>query len=138
VVEEEAKIYDYISSLIIVPGYGMAVAHAQHIIRELSELCEKNGVNVRFAIHPVAGRMPGHMIVLLAEANISYDKLIEMDQINDELPNTDLVFVLGATDGVNPADKTKPKRLIFCVPMLNVSHAQTDMDNKTSMRRHTI
>src|SRR5690606_2055234 len=83
-VEEAAMIFDSVSSLIIVPGYGMAVAQAQHAIRELSELCQKRNINVRFAIHPVAGRMPGHMNVLLAEANISYDKLIEMDEINDD------------------------------------------------------
>ncbi|NGM66712.1 NAD(P)(+) transhydrogenase (Re/Si-specific) subunit beta [Sphingobacterium sp. SGR-19] len=132
-VEEAAQIFDSVSSLIIVPGYGMAVAHAQHIIRELSELCEKNGVNVRFAIHPVAGRMPGHMNVLLAEANISYDKLIEMDEINDDFANTDLVFVVGANDVVNPAAKTNPNSPIFGMPVLNVEKAQTVIVSKRSM-----
>src|SRR5690606_14700790 len=132
-VEEAAQIFDSVSSLIIVPGYGMAVAQAQHTIRELSELCEKNGVNVRFAIHPVAGRMPGHMNVLLAEANISYDKLIEMDEINDDFANTDLVFVVGANDVVNPAAKTNPNSPIFGMPVLNVEKAQTVIVSKRSM-----
>ncbi|WP_245977390.1 NAD(P)(+) transhydrogenase (Re/Si-specific) subunit beta [Albibacterium indicum] len=132
-VEEAAQIFDSVSSLIIVPGYGMAVAQAQHTIRELSELCEKNGVNVRFAIHPVAGRMPGHMNVLLAEANISYDKLIEMDEINDDFGNTDLVFVVGANDVVNPAAKTNPNSPIFGMPVLNVEKAQTVIVSKRSM-----
>lgn len=132
-VEEAAQIFDSVSSLIIVPGYGMAVAHAQHIIRELSELCEKKGINVRFAIHPVAGRMPGHMNVLLAEANISYDKLIEMDEINDDFANTDLVFVVGANDVVNPAAKTNPSSPIFGMPVLNVENAQTVIVSKRSM-----
>lgn len=132
-VEEAAQIFDSVSSLIIVPGYGMAVAHAQHTIRELSELCEKKGINVRFAIHPVAGRMPGHMNVLLAEANISYDKLIEMDEINDDFANTDLVFVVGANDVVNPAAKTNPSSPIFGMPVLNVEKAQTVIVSKRSM-----
>jgi len=132
-VEEAAQIFDSVSSLIIVPGYGMAVAQAQHAIRELSELCEKRNINVRFAIHPVAGRMPGHMNVLLAEANISYDKLIEMDEINDDFANTDLVFVVGANDVVNPAAKTNPKSPIFGMPVLNVEKAQTVIVTKRSM-----
>lgn len=131
--EEAAQIFDSVSSLIIVPGYGMAVAQAQHTIRELSELCEKKGVNVRFAIHPVAGRMPGHMNVLLAEANISYDKLIEMDEINDDFANTDLVFVVGANDVVNPAAKTNPNSPIFGMPVLNVEKARTVIVSKRSM-----
>lgn len=132
-VEEAAQIFDSVSSLIIVPGYGMAVAQAQHAIRELSELCEKRNINVRFAIHPVAGRMPGHMNVLLAEANISYDKLIEMDEINDDFANTDLVFVVGANDVVNPAAKTNPDSPIFGMPVLNVEKAQTVIVTKRSM-----
>lgn len=132
-VEEAAQIFDSVSSLIIVPGYGMAVAQAQHTIKELSELCEKNGVNVRFAIHPVAGRMPGHMNVLLAEANISYDKLIEMDEINDDFANTDLVFIVGANDVVNPAAKTNPNSPIFGMPVLNVEKARTVIVSKRSM-----
>lgn len=132
-VEEAAQIFDSVSSLIIVPGYGMAVAQAQHAIRELSELCEKRNINVRFAIHPVAGRMPGHMNVLLAEANISYDKLIEMEEINDDFANTDLVFVVGANDVVNPAAKTNPSSPIFGMPVLNVENAQTVIVTKRSM-----
>lgn len=132
-VEEAAQIFDSVSSLIIVPGYGMAVAQAQHAIRELSELCEKRNINVRFAIHPVAGRMPGHMNVLLAEANISYDKLIEMDEINDDFANTDLVFVVGANDVVNPAAKNNPDSPIFGMPVLNVEKAQTVIVSKRSM-----
>lgn len=92
-------LFDSASSVIIVPGYGMAVAQAQHIMNELSEQCEKRNIDFRFAIHPV--RMPGHMNVLLAEANISYDKMVEMDQINDDFANTDLILVVGANDVVN-------------------------------------
>lgn len=131
--EEAAQIFDSVSSLIVVPGYGMAVAQAQHAIRELSELCEKKGILVRFAIHPVAGRMPGHMNVLLAESNISYDKLIEMDEINDDFGNTDLVFVVGANDVVNPAAKTNPNSPIFGMPVLNVEKARTVIVSKRSM-----
>ncbi len=132
-VEEAAQIFDSASSIIIVPGYGMAVAQAQHAIRELSELCEKRNIKIRFAIHPVAGRMPGHMNVLLAEANISYDKLIEMDEINDDFATTDLVFVVGANDVVNPAARTKPNSPIFGMPVLNVDKAQTVIVSKRSM-----
>lgn len=132
-VEEAAQIFDSVSSLIIVPGYGMAVAQAQHAIRELSELCEKRNITVRFAIHPVAGRMPGHMNVLLAEANISYDKLIEMDEINDDFANTDLVFVVGANDVVNPAAHTNPSSPIYGMPVLNAEKAQTVIVSKRSM-----
>jgi NAD(P) transhydrogenase subunit beta len=132
-VEEAAQIFDSVSSLIIVPGYGMAVAQAQHAVRELSELCEKKNINVKFAIHPVAGRMPGHMNVLLAEANISYDKLIEMDDINDEFATTDLVFVIGANDVVNPAARTNPASPIYGMPILNADKAQTVIVSKRSM-----
>lgn len=132
-VEEAAQIFDSVSSLIIVPGYGMAVAQAQHAIRELYEICEKKGVSVRFAIHPVAGRMPGHMNVLLAEANIPYDKLVEMEAINDDFPNTDLVFVVGANDVVNPAAKNTPESPIYGMPVLNVDQARTVIVSKRSM-----
>lgn len=132
-VEEAAQIFDAVSSLIIVPGYGMAVAQAQHAVRELYELCEKRNINVRFAIHPVAGRMPGHMNVLLAEANIPYDKLVEMEQINDDFSNTDLVFIIGANDVVNPAAKTNPDSPIFGMPVLNVELAQTVIVSKRGM-----
>lgn len=134
-VEEAAMIFDSVSSLIIVPGYGMAVAQAQHAVRELSELCEKKNIQVRFAIHPVAGRMPGHMNVLLAEANISYDKLIAMEEINDDFASTDLVFVVGANDVVNPAAKTNPGSPIFGMPVLNVDKAQTVIVSKRSMNK---
>jgi NAD(P) transhydrogenase subunit beta len=132
-VEEAAMLFDGASSVIVVPGYGMAVAQAQHVIRELYELCEKRNIDFKFAIHPVAGRMPGHMNVLLAEANISYDKLIEMDQINDEFSNTDLVFVVGANDVVNPAAHTNPKSPIYGMPILNASKARTVIVSKRSM-----
>lgn len=132
-VEEAAQIFDSVSSLIIVPGYGMAVAQAQHAVRELYELCEKNGTDVRFGIHPVAGRMPGHMNVLLAEANIPYDKLVEMDRINDDFANTDLVFVVGANDVVNPAAKNTPGSPIYGMPVLNVDQARTVIVSKRSM-----
>lgn len=132
-VEEAAMLFDSVSSVIIVPGYGMAVAQAQHVVRELSEQCEKRGIDVRFAIHPVAGRMPGHMNVLLAEANIPYDKLIEMDEINDDFPNTDLVFVVGANDVVNPAANTNPQSPIYGMPILNADKARTVIISKRSM-----
>jgi NAD(P) transhydrogenase subunit beta len=132
-VEETAMLFDSASSVIVVPGYGMAVAQAQHVIRELMEQCEKRNINFRFAIHPVAGRMPGHMNVLLAEANISYDKLIEMEQINDDFSNTDLVFVVGANDVVNPAARTNPQSPIFGMPILNADKARTVIVSKRSM-----
>ncbi|MBM3167648.1 MAG: NAD(P)(+) transhydrogenase (Re/Si-specific) subunit beta [Bacteroidetes bacterium] len=132
-VEETAMLVDAASSIIVVPGYGMAVAQAQHVIRELMELCEKRNINFRFAIHPVAGRMPGHMNVLLAEANISYDKLLEMDEINEEFATTDLVFVVGANDVVNPAARTNPQSPIFGMPILNADKAKTVIVSKRSM-----
>lgn len=133
-VEEAAQIFDSVSSLIIIPGYGMAVAQAQHAIRELYELCEKKGIEVRFAIHPVAGRMPGHMNVLLAEANIPYDKLVEMELINDDFVNTDLVFVVGANDVVNPAARNTPESPIYGMPVLNADKAKTIIVAKRSMK----
>ncbi|RIW13637.1 NAD(P)(+) transhydrogenase (Re/Si-specific) subunit beta [Algoriphagus lacus] len=132
-VEETAMLFDSASSVIVVPGYGMAVAQAQHVIRELMEQCEKRNIDFRFAIHPVAGRMPGHMNVLLAEANISYDKLIEMEAINDDFSNTDLVFVVGANDVVNPAARTNPQSPIFGMPILNADKAKTVIVSKRSM-----
>lgn len=132
-VEEAAMLFDAASSVIVVPGYGMAVAQAQHVIRELMEQCEKRNIDFKFAIHPVAGRMPGHMNVLLAEANISYDKLIEMESINDEFPSTDLVFVVGANDVVNPAARTNPQSPIYGMPILNADKARTVIVSKRSM-----
>ncbi len=134
-VEETAMLFDSASSVLVVPGYGMAVAQAQHVVRELMEQCEKRNIDFRFAIHPVAGRMPGHMNVLLAEANISYDKLIEMEAINDEFPNTDLVFVVGANDVVNPAARTNPQSPIYGMPILNADKAKTVIVSKRSMAK---
>jgi NAD(P) transhydrogenase subunit beta len=134
-VEETAMLFDSASSVLVVPGYGMAVAQAQHVIRELMEQCEKRNIDFKFAIHPVAGRMPGHMNVLLAEANISYDKLIEMESINDEFPNTDLVFVVGANDVVNPAARTNPQSPIYGMPILNADKAKTVIVSKRSMAK---
>ena len=131
--EEAAQILEMASSVVIVPGYGMAVAQAQHKIRELSDALTKKGVDVKFAIHPVAGRMPGHMNVLLAEADVSYDKLIEMDDINPEMANTDVVLIVGANDIVNPAAETDPSSPIAGMPILAAYKARTVMVIKRSM-----
>ncbi|MFB2120213.1 NAD(P)(+) transhydrogenase (Re/Si-specific) subunit beta [Parapedobacter sp. 2B3] len=132
-VEESAMLFDSVSSVIIVPGYGMAVAQAQHAVRELSELLEAREISVKFAIHPVAGRMPGHMNVLLAEANIPYDKLAEMERINDEFAATDIALIIGANDVVNPAAKTNANSPIFGMPVLHVENAQTIIVCKRGM-----
>jgi NAD(P) transhydrogenase subunit beta len=131
--EELAMIFDAASSVIIAPGYGMAVAQAQHAIRDLMNALEKKGINVRFAIHPVAGRMPGHMNVLLAEANVPYDKLFALEDINDDFPNTDIAFVVGANDVVNPAARHDQSSPIYGMPILNVDYAKTVVINKRSL-----
>ncbi|CDG85791.1 NAD(P) transhydrogenase subunit beta [Janthinobacterium agaricidamnosum NBRC 102515 = DSM 9628] len=123
--EDAALRLAYADRVIMVPGYGLAVSQAQHQIRELGDLIEKHGADLRYAIHPVAGRMPGHMNVLLAEAGIPYDKLIDMDEINDRFPETDVAIVVGANDVVNPAARTNPASPIFGMPILKVSEAKS-------------
>src|SRR5690606_3016821 len=112
-------------SIIVVPGYGMAVAQAQHPVAEIAELLRKAGVHFRFAIHPVAGRLPGHMNVLLAEANVPYDIVLEMDEINDDCPGTDLVLVIGANDIVNPGAQDDPTSPIAGMPVIEVWKSKT-------------
>ena len=131
---DTAILMKYAKKVIIVPGYGLAVAQAQHVVHELEELLEKEGVEVKYAIHPVAGRMPGHMNVLLAESNVSYDKLVEMEEINPEFTTTDVVLVVGANDVVNPAAKTDPNSPIYGMPILDVENATNVIVNKRSMK----
>jgi NAD(P) transhydrogenase subunit beta len=123
----------YASQVVVVPGYGMAVAQAQHAVRELSEELEKRGVDVKFAIHPVAGRMPGHMNVLLAEADVPYEQLKEMDEINNEFSRTDVSLVIGANDVTNPAARTKADSPIYGMPILNVDESGAVIVLKRSM-----
>ncbi|HEY8816644.1 MAG TPA: NAD(P)(+) transhydrogenase (Re/Si-specific) subunit beta [Candidatus Dormibacteraeota bacterium] len=132
--EDLGTLLAYSRQVIIVPGYGLAVAQAQHAVRELAELLEKRGVEVSYAIHPVAGRMPGHMNVLLAEANVPYEQLKEMDEINDEFKNADVVLIVGANDVVNPAARTSPGSPIFGMPILNADQAKNIVFMKRSMR----
>ncbi len=146
--EEQGAIFDFITrradnnqaellkiagSVIVVPGYGMAVAQAQHAVRDLADLLQKHGGSVRYAIHPVAGRMPGHMNVLLAEANVPYDQLYELEAINDEFQRTDVALVVGANDVVNPAAKNTPGSPIYGMPILNVDQSKAVIVLKRSM-----
>ena len=128
-----AVMLNYSQKVIIVPGYGLAVAQAQHAVHEMEEILDSRGVEVKYAIHPVAGRMPGHMNVLLAESNVEYDKLVEMEDINSEFSTCDVVMVLGANDVVNPAAKEDPQSPIYGMPILNVEDAKTTIVNKRSM-----
>ncbi|NOY47008.1 MAG: NAD(P)(+) transhydrogenase (Re/Si-specific) subunit beta [Chlorobi bacterium] len=133
-VSDVAILMNYSQRIIFVPGYGLAVAQAQHAIHELELLLESKGIEVKYAIHPVAGRMPGHMNVLLAETNVDYDKLAEMDDVNPEFQNTDVVFVVGANDVVNPAAHNNPSSPIYGMPILDVENAKQIIVNKRSMK----
>jgi NAD(P) transhydrogenase subunit beta len=130
--EDAAQMLALASRVVVVPGYGMAVSQAQHRIRELYDVLTKRGVDVRFAIHPVAGRMPGHMNVLLAEAEVPYDKLAEMEEVNPDMPQVDVVLVVGANDVVNPAARTNPSSPIYGMPIIDADRAKLCLAIKRS------
>ena len=132
-VEDAFYVLEAATSVAIIPGYGMAVAQAQHVVNELRELLEKNGAEVVFGIHPVAGRMPGHMNVLLAEADVPYDLLLEMDEINPRMDTVDVAIVIGANDVVNPAAREVESSPIYGMPVINVDNARTVFVLKRSM-----
>jgi NAD(P) transhydrogenase subunit beta len=132
--EEAATLFETASNVIIVPGYGMAVAQAQHAVAELAEILKERDVSVKYAIHPVAGRMPGHMNVLLAEANVPYEQLVEMEEINPEFPQADIVLVVGANDVTNPAAKSNKSSPLYGMPILEVDRAKSIIVLKRSMR----
>jgi len=132
-VDDVATVLDNAKTVVIVPGYGMAVAQAQHTVKEVSDILQERGIDVKFGIHPVAGRMPGHMNVLLAEANVPYDQLWEMDKINPLFPETDVAIVVGANDVTNPAARTNPSSPLYGMPIMNVDKAKTVIFVKRSM-----
>ena len=133
-VEDVATVLDNSRTVVIVPGYGMAVSQAQYVVKELADVLQERAVDVKYAIHPVAGRMPGHMNVLLAEAQVPYDQLWEMDRINSLFPETDIAIVVGANDVTNPAARTKPDSPLYGMPILDVDRARTVVFIKRSMR----